>query len=69
MSEDVLRVEEKRRADPRCADEERERYRDQLDGEAERLLLDLRERLQERDEDADDRRHENRDEREPEDDD
>ena len=67
MGEDVLRVEEKRGADPRGAGEEREGNRDQFHREAERLLLDLREGLQERNEDADHRRDENRDERKPQD--
>ena len=57
MLEDVLRVEEELRAHPRRACKESEGYRDELHGEAERLLLYLRERLQEGDEDSDDGGH------------
>ena len=57
MGEDVLRVEEELRAHPRRAGEEGEGDRDELHGKAERLLLYLRERLQEGDEDSDDGGH------------
>ena len=55
MGEDVLRVEEELGSHPRRAGEKRKRDRDELHRETERLLLDLRERLQERDENADHR--------------
>ena len=69
VGEDVLSIEKKSGAKPRRAGEEREGNRDQLHSKAERLLLYLSKRLKKRDDDADHRRHYDRDKRKPEDDD
>ena len=63
VGEDVLGVEKESGAKPRGAGEEREGDRDQLHRETERLLLYLGKRLEKRDDDADHRRHYDRDER------
>ena len=65
MGEYVLRVKEKRRAHPRRAYKKREGNRDEFHREAQRLLLYLRQRLKERDENADERGDGNRDQRKP----
>ena len=69
MGEDILSIEKKSGAKPRRAGEEREGNRDQLHSKAERLLLYLSKRLKKRDDDADHRRHQDRNQRKPEDDD
>ena len=56
VGEDVLRVQEQFAAHPRGGGHDGDGDRDELHREAERLLLDLRERLQLRDEHADYRR-------------
>ena len=63
MGEDILGVEEERGAEPRGAGEKCGRNRDKFHRKAKRLFLNLRERLEKRNENADHRRDNDRNQR------